>query len=231
MTEVGQPRRGFADQAEDAQPDTGDDDNDAHGLLQLASLTGEVALGPRAGKKVRRVQTFGGREFPLPARCASFDGYNLHANSAVSASDRAGLERLCRYVLRPPLASGRIERITGADGRSLVRLGMKRVFSDGTGAIELSPCEFVEKLAALIPQPRANLVIYSGVLAGNATLRAEVVPKVATSTQAQPDARAALKLAKRDAKRSRRAEEALGWAELFERVFKVDGEGAFAAGE
>ena len=46
---------------------------------------------------------------------------------------------------------GRIERLTGADGGSLVRVGMKRVFTHGTGAIELSPGEFVEKLAALIP--------------------------------------------------------------------------------
>ncbi len=39
------------------------------------------------------------------------------------AGDRAGLERLCRYMLRPPLAQGRIERLTGADGGSLVRGG------------------------------------------------------------------------------------------------------------
>jgi len=72
----------------------------------------------------------------------------------------------------------------------------------------------VEKLAALIPPPRANQVIYSGVLAGNAALRGEVVPKVATSTEAQRTARAAKKLAKLESKRSRRAEEALCWAEL-----------------
>ena len=173
--------------------------------------------------ELRRVQVLGGKELALPARCASYDGYNLHANVALSASDRAGLERLCRYVLRPPLAQGRIERIRGADGGTLVRLGLKRVFSDGTGAIELSPCEFVEKLAALIPPPFANLVIYSGVLAGNAALRAAVVPRVATSTQAQQDARAALKLSKQECKRSRRAEEALCWAELLQRVFKVNG--------
>lgn len=109
------------------------------------------------------------------------------------------------------------------NGDTLVRLGMKRVFSDGTGAIELSPGEFVEKLAALIPPPRANLVIYSGILAGNAALRAEVVPKVATSTEAERAARAVKKLTKQEAKRSRRAEEALCWAELLQRVFQVAG--------
>jgi Putative transposase/Transposase zinc-binding domain len=207
----------------DANPDSGDDTEDTQGQLQLASLANEIALGPARGKKVRRVQVLHGREYALPARCASFDGYNLHANVAVSAQDRAGLERLCRYVLRPPLSQGRIERTLEADGRSVVRVGMKRVFRDGTSAIECSPMEFVEKLAALIPPPRANQVIYSGILAGNAALRAEVIPKVPTSTEAQQTARAALKLASSAGRRSRRAEQALGWAELLQRVFKVDG--------
>ena len=66
-------------------------------------------------------------------------------------------------------------------------------------------------------------MIYSGVLAGNAALRAEVVPRVATSTQAQQDARAALKLSKQECKRSRRAEEALCWVKLLQKIFKVNG--------
>jgi hypothetical protein len=41
--------------------------------------------------------------------------------------------------------------------------------------VELMPLELVEKLAARVPPPRANQVIYSGVLAGNAALRPEVV--------------------------------------------------------
>ena len=36
-------------------------------------------------------------------------------NVSFAASDRGGLERLCRYVLRPPLALGRLERLP--DGR------------------------------------------------------------------------------------------------------------------
>ena len=73
------------------------------------------------------------------------------------------MERLSRYVLRPPLAKARIER--RADGT--VRLGMKRAWSDGTLAFEFSPLEFVEKLAAILLPPRKNQVIYHGVLAGN----------------------------------------------------------------
>ena len=36
-------------------------------------------------------------------------GFSLHAATCVEASDRARLERLCRYVIRPPLAAGRLQ--------------------------------------------------------------------------------------------------------------------------
>jgi len=102
---------------------------------------------------------------------------------------------------------------------------MKRVWSDGTGAIDLTPLEFVAKLAAIIPPPRANQVLYSGVLAGNAALRPEVVPKVPTSTAAEQAEREALKLVKAENRGSRsdRAEQRLCWAELLRRVFRVEG--------
>ena len=38
------------------------------------------------------------------------------------------------------------------------------------------PMTFIEKLCALVPPPRANLVTYHGVLAPNATWRGRVVP-------------------------------------------------------
>ncbi len=75
---------------------------DAHAVIQQASLLGQAALGERAGKGARRVQVLGGTELALPPRCASFAGYSLHAGVGFKASDRAGLERLCRYILRPP---------------------------------------------------------------------------------------------------------------------------------
>ena len=156
-------------------------------------------VGERAGKRVRKVVTLGGKDFALGPRCASFDGYNVHANVALAAYDRSGLERLCRYILRPPLAVRRIERLP--DGR--VPIGMKRVFSDGTSAIKLSPLELTEKLAAIVPPFRAHQLLYAGVLAGNARWRTEVVPKVPTSTDAQREARAWLRLVKRDGKRGR----------------------------
>lgn len=100
---------------------------------------------------------------------------------------------------------------------------MKRVWSDGTSAIEVSPLELTERLVALVPPARANQVLYKGVLAGNAAWRAEVVPKVASSTEAEREARLSLRLAKGVAKRGRAGDPPSGWAELLKRVFGVDG--------
>jgi len=65
--------RGFSGEAHDDDPDVGEDD--AQGLLQLASLMGMSATGERAGKKARRTQRLGGREMALGPRCAAYEGY------------------------------------------------------------------------------------------------------------------------------------------------------------
>jgi hypothetical protein len=54
---------------------------------------------------------------------------------------------------------------------------LKTPWSDGTTHIILSPMELIEKLAALVPPPRKNLVRYHGILAPHAKNRDKVVPK------------------------------------------------------
>ena len=80
----------------------------------------------------------------------------------------------------------------------MVRNERKRTYSDGTHAIELSALGLAEKLVAIVPSPRVYTVIYSGVLAANAALRPEVIPKAPTSTDAEQAAREARKLKRRD---------------------------------
>jgi len=105
-------------------------------------------------------------------RCASVGGLSLHANVAVPARDRQRLERLCRYVARPPVATGRLS--LQADGQLLYRL--KHRWRDGTTHVLLSPQELIEKLAALVPPPRFHLVRYHGVLGPRARARHRIVP-------------------------------------------------------
>ncbi len=84
----------------------------------------------------------------------------------------------------------RVERLPG--GR--VRVGMKRALSDGTSAMEFSPLERAERLAALLPPSRANQLLRAAVLAGNAASRGEAVPRVQGSDEARQEARASLRL-------------------------------------
>ena len=93
---------------------------------------------------------------------------------------------MLRYGARPAIAQERLSLL--ADGR--VSLELKRPYHDGTTRLVFEPLVFVERLAALVPKPNKNLVIYSGVLAPNAKLRSAVVaygrpvPVAASNTNA-----------------------------------------------
>ncbi len=141
--------------------------------ISSASIQGRIALGPRAGARVFQL----GREPDAPwvtsrGPCqAHLEGFDLHANIAVGADERAGVERLCRYVLRPPVAQDRLSLTP--DGLVLVTL--KAEWHDGATHLLFTPIELLEKLAALTPRPRINLVVYHGLLAPRARNRARAV--------------------------------------------------------
>ncbi|MEO8679652.1 MAG: transposase [Vicinamibacterales bacterium] len=105
-------RRGVPDGREgfDA-PDRWSEDAPALAGLAAASVEGVVALGPRAGARVRR---WGDRvEMPAPPPIGRWharqQGFDLHAGIVVPAGSRDRLERLCRYALRPPVGQDRLQ--------------------------------------------------------------------------------------------------------------------------
>jgi hypothetical protein len=105
---------------------------------------------------------------------AHIDGFDLHARVSIAADEAAGvgrLETLVRYCARPPLANERLS--VRADGRVLLQL--KTPWADGTTHVVYEPLDFLAKLAALIPRPHKNLVLYHGVLAARSKLRPQVV--------------------------------------------------------
>jgi hypothetical protein len=53
-----------------------------------------------------------------------------------------------------------------------VRYRLKTPYRDGTTHIVLEPLDFMARLAALVPPPRAHLTRYHGVFAPHAALRA-----------------------------------------------------------
>jgi len=190
--------------------DEDDIDDDPNAGLFAASIAGRVALGTRAGAKLRRFRGAPERPFRLPALCAQAHGYNLHAAVVVRPGDRDALERLCRYVLRPPLAKTRIERRD--DG--LLVLSLRRPFADGTTQFVFSELELTEKLAALVPPARKNGISYHGVLAPRHRWRTVVVPKPPPDAEPRPPMTKAPR---------HRPSRWVPWAELLWRVFEVDG--------
>ena len=67
-----------------------------------------------------------------------------------AADDRQALEQLCRYITRSALANERVQ--TNAAGQ--VELKLKTPWRDGTTHLVMSPLEFMQRLAALVPRPR-----------------------------------------------------------------------------
>jgi hypothetical protein len=158
------------------------DDADSHATeepllteLTAASMLGTVALGERAGQQVLELGIAvdddineNTRRDNTPAH-----GFNLHAGLRIPAHDRGRLEKLCRYVLRPPLAEERLSFTK--DGNVLYRL--RRPWRNGTTAIQFSPIDFIAKIVPLVARPHVNLVKYFGVLAARSKLRQRVIPQ------------------------------------------------------
>ena len=129
--------------------------------LAAAAVRGRVALGSRAGARVRRRgDPWAGATEPsgLGPCHARHNGFDLHAGLCVPADQRDRFDRLCRYALRPPVAQDRLRRTD--DGQ--VRLELRHPWADGTTHLLFDPVELLERLAALTPQPRINLILYYG---------------------------------------------------------------------
>ncbi|MCE2725192.1 MAG: transposase [Planctomycetaceae bacterium] len=123
-------------------------------------------------------------------------GFSVDASVRITLIDRdvpsyfQSLEHLLRYCARPPFALERLSVIRGADGR-IARIryvlprhkaatwvgpgrGRKSTRPGANGVVELSPFEFLDRLAALVPPPRKHRHRYHGVFAPNHTLRRAV---------------------------------------------------------
>ncbi|HEX9810115.1 MAG TPA: transposase, partial [Alphaproteobacteria bacterium] len=139
-------------------------------------------------------------------RCASLDGFTLHAATRAGALDPAGREARLRYVLRPPVAQERVEQ--RPDG--LVRITLKKAYADGTIAVDMDPLSLLCRLATSVPPPRLHTIRYAGVLAPASPWRSRLAPP--------PQAPAASD----EPGRPSHAGGYRPWAELLARTFAVD---------
>ena len=92
-----------------------------------------------------------------------------------------------------------------------VRYTLKTPYRDGTTHVIFEPEDFIARLAALVPKPRAHLTRYHGVFAPASPDRARVVPRTRTASatgQSEPSAGG--------------RQRALTWAQRLRRVFAIE---------
>jgi len=173
--------------------------------IQSASIKGMLAF-PTAEGLFRKVKLLGRKGYEpkkSDPTSAQFEGFSVHAGVRVSGTNRQGLAQVCRYVLRPPFATERIN----VDGAGRVIYELRKPRGDGATHLVMEPVEFIEKLAALVPPPRAHTVQYHGILAPNSKWRKSRKDVEQEPTKEKPGG---------SAKRRR------NWAELLQKTFGVD---------
>ena len=141
-----------------------------------ASVQHRIAFGDRAGQHVRRIGSGCGHAGEAPRltgpRCASVNGFSLHANTAIPAHRRDQLAQLIRYTARGAVSLERLQQ----DANGALIYTFTHPWSDGTTGMRLAPLELLEKLAALVPLPHVHLVRYGGCLAPHSHLRGAIIP-------------------------------------------------------
>jgi len=142
--------------------------------LAKAGLPDEVHIDTALAACVQlslSTQADSGAPASPPTLVVSAHGLNLHAATAVDGRDRRRLERLCKYLLRPPFSRDAVHRLP--DGRVALDLPRKG------RCIEMTAEQFIAKLVALVPAPYFNVVRYAGVFHNRHRMRALIVPTTA----------------------------------------------------
>jgi hypothetical protein len=138
-------------------------------------------------------------------------GFSAHNAVTVRAGDGGGLERLARYLLRPPLS---LERLTLETG--LARYRHKRA-RERRGE-PFDPGELLARLVMHIPAPRLHLVRYYGHYSHVARARRRQARKDAGSAALATSGGAADDEVSRAERRRRRRQ----WAALIRRIYEAD---------
>jgi len=175
---------------------------------QSYSIMYRISTGFQKGKKIFSVQT----RPPIVDEAKNFallgkvEGFSLHAGVSAKAHQRGKLERLCRYISRPPVAEDRLSHTSAGK----ICYELKTPYRDGTTHVIFDPLDFISKLAALVPSPRVNLTRFHGVFAPNSQYRSAIIIKKAEKTP------------KGETKTESEKRRAMSWAARLKRAFNID---------
>jgi len=115
-----------------------------------SSITYRIAMGPQQGRKVFTLQTLPDcRPDNRFVDTGQVAGFSLHAGVATKAHERDKLERLCRYIARPAVATKRLSMTRNG----AVRYELKIPYSDGTTHVLFEPLDFMYRMYGM---PRAQ---------------------------------------------------------------------------
>jgi Zn-finger nucleic acid-binding protein len=148
-------------------------------------------------------------------------GFSLHAGTLIEAGDRAALQRLLLYFLRPALS---LKQLTYKPEKGLVRYQVLKT-NGGPSYHEWPAAEFVGRVAALVPHPRKHMVRYYGALGPRSPLRAAVTAATqGRASSAELEGGYRVTLAAKVTREVRRAAGAAGraWAACLRKIFEVD---------
>ena len=148
-------------------------------------------------------------------------GFSVHNRVCVEPEDQPAVERLARYIMRPPIS---LERMCW-DGEGEIRYRRKGGHEDPALRLNrvetFDPSEFLARVIMHIPEPRRHMLryygAYSNVSRGKRRLRGEAAGSTCPSGEGQAPSVRAKKDQGPDARALRRS-----WAKLIKRIYEVD---------
>jgi hypothetical protein len=165
--------------------------DDRTSTLMESAITAAMRMDPlrfsQAGRFTKESSDTETQNARSSKRCASACGFSIHANTFVPSHDRAGLEKLCTYGLRPAFSSKSVSLTD--DGQVRLRLRKPWPTQDGVTVLTFEPVEFLGRLAPLIPPPYAHQIRYHGLFAPRAKLRDALPGAPVSSTDVRPEVR------------------------------------------
>jgi hypothetical protein len=139
--------------------------------LSTDAVEGILTLPKRAG---RPTKFFGQAANDSEGGVAPVGGayaFHLFVGNAIEVEERPQLQQLVDYILAPPFFDYQLS----LDDQGNIVLQLKRARHDGTTHAVFTPFEFLDRLAELVPRPKANTVRYFGVYAPSARLRNQAI--------------------------------------------------------